>query len=225
MLKAGIRRCYPWPAGGPPSDAPDLQGTALDITAFIDSIQAFDLLLVAFLFGMFVLGYVQGVIRRLIGILTITFSFVLAANLREPMGEFLARNWTQFPAEYSRMIGFGVMFATFAVATALITQVTYKEARLWPRAELLEDTLAGVLGVIQGLLILLAVVTIIHPYFVSHGAPATNELPVLRNFHDLLAGSAAESLYINVLIPGFNMVLDPFMPDQIKSAFPFPKAS
>lgn len=197
----------------------------MDITAFIDSIQGFDLILIAFLFGMFVLGYVQGIIRRLIGILTITFSFVLAANLREPVGEFLARNWTQFPAEYSRMIGFGVMFATFAIAAALVTQVSYKSMRLWPRAELAEDTLAGVLGVVQGLLIMLALVAITHPYFSSAGAPANSELPLIRNFHDLLAGSATESLYVNTLIPGFNVVLDVFMPDQLKSAFPFPPAS
>lgn len=192
----------------------------MGITAFIDSIQVPDLLVGTFLFGMFILGYVQGVIWRLIGILTVTFSFVLAANLREPVGEFLARNWSQFPAEYSKLIGFGAMFSVFAIGAALATQVSYRPVSLWPRTPMLEDVVGGLLGVVQGLVILMAAVTIVDPYFSANTAPASNEFPVIRNVHDLLAGSASETLARRVLIPGFNIVFDPFMPDQIKSAFP-----
>ena len=174
----------------------------------------------AFLFGMFVLGYVQGVIRRLIGIVTITFTFILAANLREPVGDFLARNWRQFPPDYSRMIGFGILFVFFALSAALLTQFTYKPASLWPRTPLLEDLVGGLLGVVQGMLVILAMVVIIDPYFEANGAPAANELPVIRNVHDMLAGSVAHSLYSKILIPGFDVVFGPFVPDQIKSAFP-----
>ena len=106
------------------------------IDDFINSINIFDLLVLGALMGMFVLGYIQGVIRRLIGIVSIIFSFVLAANLRGPLGDFLARNWTQFPAEYSRMIGFGVVFAVSAIGLALIVQFSYKPAALWPKMPL-----------------------------------------------------------------------------------------
>ncbi len=192
------------------------------MTDFIDSIQVFDLLFVAFLLGMFVLGYVQGVIRRLLGVITVTFSFVLAANLRQPVGDFLVHNWTQFPADYSRMIGFGVIFAALAITFALATQVYYKPVSLWPRTPLLEDVTAGLLGVVQGMVIMLAIVAIIDPFFHGYAVPASNELPVLRGFHDSLDGSAADNLFRDVLIPGFDKVFDVFMPDQIKNAFPGP---
>ena len=190
------------------------------MTDFIDSIQFFDLLFVVFLFGLFVLGYVQGVIRRLLGILTMTFSFVLAANLRQPVGDFLARNWTQFPADYSRMIGFGVIFAALAITFALASQVYYKPVSLWPRTPWLEDVTGGLLGLVLGMVLMLAMVTITDPYFRGSSMPASNELPLLRGFHDSLSGSAVHSLFRDVLIPGFNVVFGVFMPDQVKSAFP-----
>lgn len=187
---------------------------------FINSINIFDLLVIGGLVGMFVLGYIQGVIRRLIGIISVLFSFVLAANLRGPLGDFLARNWTQFPAEYSRMIGFGVVFGVVVIGLALIAQVYYKPAALWPRTPLVEDTVGGFLGVVQGMVILMALIVILDPYFRDAGAPAGNELPFIRGFHDLMIGSATLSLFRDTLIPGFINLFGPFIPDLVKQAFP-----
>jgi uncharacterized membrane protein required for colicin V production len=193
----------------------------LDLDAFINSIQVFDLLVFAFLAAMFIVGYVQGVIRRLIGILSVTFSFILAAQLRSPVGDFLARNWTQFPADYSRMIGFGVMFAAFVLGLALVAQMSFKPVNLWPRMPILEDTVGGFLGVVQGLVILVAVIAIVDPYFRAAGASvANNELPFLRGFHDLLDTSATANFFRHVMIPGFNTLFGIFIPDAIKAAFP-----
>jgi len=190
------------------------------IDDFINSINIFDLLAIGGLIGMFVLGFVQGVIRRLIGILSVTFSFVLAANVRGPLGDFLARNWTQFPADYSRMIGFGVVFGVLVIGLALIAQVYYKPALLWPKMPLLEDTVGGFLGVVQGIVLLMAIIVITDPYFRDAGAPAASELPFIRGFHDLMIGSATLGLFRDSLIPGFINLFGPFIPDLVKQSFP-----
>ena len=44
----------------------------------LSSINKFDLLVVLFAFGMFVLGYVQGTIRRVLGLASMLFSFYVA---------------------------------------------------------------------------------------------------------------------------------------------------
>ena len=209
------------PAGSSsPAVSPSDQGGRLGIGDFIDSIDLFDLLVALALIGMFVLGYVQGVIRRLIGLASVTFAFILAANLRGPFGDFLATNWTQFPGDYSRMIGFGVVFAVAVIGLALAAQMTYKPLSLWPSMPLVEDVIGGFLGVVQGMVILLALIVITDPYFASAGAPANNELPFLRTFHDLLDGSATANVYRQTLIPGFNALFGAFLPDVIKAAFP-----
>ena len=80
------------------------------------------------------LGFAQGTIRRLIGIASILFSWFLAALLAEPLSNFLGDNWTQFPREYSYMIGFGTVFVASAIAFALVVQGFYKPQPLFQKA-------------------------------------------------------------------------------------------
>ena len=82
----------------------------MDIVGFIHSLNLFDLLM-AFAFAVaFILGFIQGTLRRLLGLASILFSFLLAANLRDIVGGFFAQNWHQFVPQYSYMIGFGLVF-------------------------------------------------------------------------------------------------------------------
>ena len=118
-----------------------------DATGFFRSLNIFDLLVFLGLFGMFVLGYIQGAIRRLVGLLSVTFSFFLAAVLSVPVGDFLASNWTYYPKEYSVMIGFGVVFLAAVIAFALVVQGTYKKVELFAKYPVLDEVLGGVLGV------------------------------------------------------------------------------
>ena len=81
----------------------------MNVAEYIRSINPFDLVIVLILFAFFILGFIQGTLRRLIGIAAILFSFILAANLRQPLGDFLKANWTQFPPDYAVMVGFGTV--------------------------------------------------------------------------------------------------------------------
>jgi hypothetical protein len=73
----------------------DGSGERVDIGGAL-SANLFDLVFILFLFGMFVLGFIQGTIRRVLGLASILFAFLLAGQLRQPLGAFLADNWTQF---------------------------------------------------------------------------------------------------------------------------------
>ena len=58
----------------------------MNIAELLSSINVVDILIVIGLFALFVLGYIQGTIRRLVGIGSILFSFLLAAQLSVPLG-------------------------------------------------------------------------------------------------------------------------------------------
>jgi len=87
----------------------------VDIVTYIQSFNLFDLLVLLVFSVSFVIGFIQGTIRRLLGIASILFSFLLAANLRDPLGAFFAPHWQQFPAGYSYMIAFGLVFVTATI--------------------------------------------------------------------------------------------------------------
>ena len=156
----------------------------MDFVETLQSINVVDILVILFLFGMFVLGYIQGTIRRLIGIGSIVFSFFLSLTLNTFwLGEFLAKNWQQYPPEYSVMIGYLLIFVAGVVASTLVIQGTYRKTEIFAKYPVLDEVLGGLLGVVQGGLLLLFVVIILDQYFLHTGIPKDpDELPFLRDF-------------------------------------------
>lgn len=193
----------------------------MDIGGFISSVKAFDLLVFFFLFAFFIAGFMQGILRRLLGIASILFSFFVAAQLRDPLGNFLAANWTQFPDAYSRMIGFGAVFAAATIAFSLAIQTFYRPTPLFARYPSLDEVVGGVLGVIEGAILIGAIIMITDPFFQIPGIPhSTSELPLLRPLHDALNDSVTAHIYRTELIPAFLAVFGVLIPDGVKAVFP-----
>jgi uncharacterized membrane protein required for colicin V production len=180
----------------------------------------FDIVVVLFLFGMFVLGAVQGTIRRVLGIASMTFSFLLAANLRDPLGSYLAGNWNQFPDEYAVLIGFGTVFIAATIAFTLIIQGFYHHQPLFEKTTFADEIIGGVLGVIQGILLLLFIVVILDSFFEIPTIPESGtELPFLRPFHQFYDTSFTAELLRSRLIPGFMTVFGLLLPSDLKALF------
>ncbi len=191
----------------------------MDFVEFFSSLNVFDLLVVLVLFGMFVLGYIQGTIRRLVGLLSVTFSFFLAALLSVPVGEFLAANWTQYPTEYSVMIGFGVVFVAAVVAFAIVVQGTYQRQELFAKYPVIDEVLGGILGVVEGMFVLLFVTIILDQYFLNVPAGFDNELGILRSFWEALNASGTGQLIHMNVAPQFVNLFSFLLPDYIEGTY------
>jgi uncharacterized membrane protein required for colicin V production len=192
----------------------------VDIVGTIQSINLFDLLFLLFLFAMFVLGYIQGSIRRLVGTLSFIFSFFMAAALSVPFGDFLKSYWTTYPDEYSVMIGFLTVFVAAVIAFFLVIQGTYTKTALFAKWPVVDEVVGGVVGVSQGLLLLLFVTIILDQYFLY--APTTapiEEVPFLRGFWEALNGSNVGALYHNQVIPNFVSLFGFLLPEYIKATY------
>ena len=145
----------------------------MDIGDFLSSINKFDLLVMLFAFGMFVLGYVQGTIRRVLGLASMLFSFLFAANLRDSVGSYLAANWNQFPDEYAVMLGFGIIFVAATIAFTLVIQGFYHKQSLFKRATVADEIIGGLLGVVQALFLVGCVIVILDSFFRLPAIPQT----------------------------------------------------
>jgi uncharacterized membrane protein required for colicin V production len=197
------------------------QGGTVDFGEFLGGIQTVDLLLVLYFMGFFVLGFAQGTIRRLIGIACILFSFLFAALLSEPLGNFLGSNWAQFSRQYSYMIGFGTVFVASSLAFALVVQGFYKPQPLFPKARFVDEILGGVLGIVQAGLILGAVIVILGSFFLIPGiAQDPEELLGLRELWNALQESQIVDFFMVTLIPAFFSIFGLFIPDSIEVWFP-----
>lgn len=188
---------------------------------FLNGIGTVDLLLVLYFIGFFVLGFAQGTIRRLLGIGSILFSWLLAANLAGPLADFLGANWTQFPKEYSYMIGFGTVFVASSIAFALVVQGFYKPQPLFQKARFADEIIGGILGIIQAAIIFGAILIILDSFFRIPGLPENpNELPFLRDIWGALNDTQFAQLFRDTLIPGFFVLTGLFIPDAIERNYP-----
>ncbi len=188
----------------------------------MDRIQPFDLVIFLALLAMFVVGYAQGVVRRLLGIGAILFALVLGAQLRGPLGAYLANQWQGIPLSYSLMVAFGAVFFATAVTLSLGIQLTYRPAPLFPKYPVLDEILGGILGVIQGIIILAALFLILDPHYTSPQAgenPAAGEFALLRTLHGFLDQTLTAELIRGILIPGILAVFGFLFAEDIRQTF------
>ncbi len=192
----------------------------MNITEFLSTISVVDVLILLGLFAFFILGWAQGTIRRLIGIATMTFSFFLAAVLHVPLGRFLAEHWTQFPPEYSLMIAFLTLFVAGVVAFSLVTQGTYQKTEVFAEHPIVDEVLGGVLGVVQGFLLLMFVTIILDQFFLyASTSAASNELPFLRAIWTAIDTSAIGQALHESIIPVFLGIFSFIVPKSVTALY------
>ena len=150
------------------------------------------------------------------------FSFLLAANLARPLGDFLSANWTQFPPEYSYMIGFLTdLRCRRRSRSRWSSRATTSPQPLFERARFADETLGGILGLVQAALLFGIVLVILDSFFANPGiAPDPQELPFLRDLWNALDGSKFAELFRTTLIPAFFVVFGFFVPDSIEANYP-----
>ena len=187
----------------------------------LGGVKTVDWLLIVFFLLFFVLGFAQGTIRRLIGIASILFSFLFAANIAQPLGDYLGNNWTQFSKEYSVMIAFGTVFVASSIAFALVAQGLYKTQPLFQKARFADELIGGLLGLVQACLIFGAVLIILDSFFLIPGIAADpQELGFLRDFWTALNESNAADIFRETLIPAFFTLTGFLVPDWIEAFYP-----
>ena len=186
----------------------------------IVSINRFDLLVVLFCFGMFVLGFVQGTIRRVLGLASMLFSFLFAANLREPLGGYLAENWNDYPDEYAVMLGFGIVFVAATIAFTVVIQGFYHKQALFQKASFADEVIGGLLGIVQALFLIGCIIIILDSFFLDPTIPKSdNEYPWIRSLFDLMNQSGFADLFRTRLIPGFITVFGLLIPTDIQAFY------
>jgi uncharacterized membrane protein required for colicin V production len=194
---------------------------AVDIEGFLSSLNLFDIAAFLFLFGMFVLGFAQGSIRRLLGLAAILFSFFLAGQLRDPLGNFLAQGWTQFPQQYSLMLAYLFVFGFSAILFSIIIQSFYKHQPLFENATAVDEVIGGLIGILQGLVLIGSMIVILDSYFLLPvgAVEGPNELPFLRPIFDLYTDSWTAGFFRDVLLPAFFALVGALVPEEVRALY------
>ena len=188
----------------------------------MERLTPFDIVVVLALLGMFIVGYAQGVVRRLLGIAAILFAIVLGSYLRAPLGAYLAEQWTSISDDYSFMVAFGAAFAATAIALSIGIQITYRPAPLFQKYPVLDEILGGLLGVLEGIIILIAIMLILDPYFTQPSVRETagfGEFGLLRTLFTFLDKSLTGDILRHSVIPPILAAFGFLFAQDVKDAF------
>jgi uncharacterized membrane protein required for colicin V production len=188
----------------------------------VDRLTPFDLVILLALLAMFIVGYAQGVVRRLLGIAAVLFAIVLASFLRAPLGDYLSHQWSQIDPTYSFMVAFGAVFLATWITLSIGIQITYRPAPIFQRYPVLDEILGGLLGIVEGILILIVVVLILDPYFTQSRVRETagvGEFGLLRTIFDLLDPSLTADILRHNVIPVIMGAVGFLFPADVRDTF------
>lgn len=181
----------------------------------------FDLLVILLMVAAFILGFLQGSVRRLIGIAAAVFSLILAAQMRTPIGDYLAGNWVQFPPGYTHMLAFGAVFIISVIVIAILTQVYYERSPLLPKAPLADPLLGGLLGIVEALFLIGGLIMVLDSYFLTPNLiTGAGEFVVIRDFQSAVDVSRTAALFRHDLFPAFFFVIGLLIPEDLRSLYP-----
>jgi len=192
----------------------------MDIGQAITSVKAVDLLVFFAFFAFFILGYMQGIIRRLLGIASILITLLLAGQLRQPVGDFLAQNWTQYTPGYDHMIAFGSIFLAGVIASTIALQLFFKPVPLFAKYPVVDEIFGGLLGLLQAAIILSAFFLITDPYFTIEHAGRANEFPIVRPVWDAFQGTITVDIVRHQLVPALLFFFGGIFPTEVTAVFP-----
>ena len=192
----------------------------MDILAFIEGLNLFDILVAFFVAGFFVAGYIQGTLRRVLGLAIALLSLLLALNLRDPLGAWLAQYWTHLPKPYVYMLAFGGSALTIYVAGSITAQVFYRRTLLFAKAHLVDEVIGGILGALQALLLVGMLILVLDSYYALPGNPPNlNELGILRDIYNFYASSQVVDLFRLSLIPLFFVLFGWIVPSDLRDYY------
>lgn len=192
----------------------------MDIPGFISSLTVADVVLFA-LFGLaFLFGFHQGLIRQLLGLGVMVVAFVLAANFREPVGNWLAGYWTTLPPAFAQMAAFAASFLVLFVLGNAIVQIAYKRIPILSHIALVDEVAGGLLALIVSVVAVALLVFALDSYFLVAGNPPGGDVKWLRDLHGALDNAALVHAMRQAIIPGLVTIMGPLVPEAVRQFAP-----
>jgi len=163
--------------------------------------------------GLFVAGWLQGAVRQLLSIAAFVVAFLLAANMREPLGDFLARNWTFNDRGFNFLLAWLGLWIAWGVTFQIGIQSFYRRVVIHRRLLILDELLGGLLAAFQVILVVALLTIIFDSYYLSTTLPKTpHDADWARTLQTLLKDSALVGALRAALIPALLAILGPLLP-------------
>jgi membrane protein required for colicin V production len=179
-----------------------------------------DVAIVLFLVGCVLIGFFRGALRQLIALGAWLVAFVVAAQGRNFLGDYLRAQEPDFSVQYAQMLSFLVTFAILFLAALAIIELSGRTITLSTRP-VVEEVIGGGTMLFVGVLALTAVLIALGTFyglvdFRPRPGPFSTEVDLVRQLNAALADSKIVAVLRDTLVPAVQSLLGPLLPPDVR---------
>jgi uncharacterized membrane protein required for colicin V production len=175
-----------------------------------------DVAIVVFLVAMVLIGVFRGALRQLMAFGAWLIAFVVAAQGRSFIGDWLLGQEPDFSPQYANTLGFLIGFAIILFAALVVIEASGRTTTIFGRP-MVEEIVGGGVLLVVGLLTLAALLIALGTYFSSPSHGFTAEVDLVRRLFAALSESTIGRVLHDTLVPAIQTLLGPFLPADVRS--------
>ena len=173
-----------------------------------------DVAIIVILISLLLVGFFRGAIRQLLALGAWLVAFVVAAQSRGFLADWLRAQEPDFSVQYANMLSFVITFAVLLVAALAIIELSGRTVLLSNRA-IVEELVGGVALLMVGVLALTSVMLALGTYYTVPGA-FTADVDVVRQLQTALSHSQIAAVLRDTLMPLMQTLLGPLLPPDVR---------
>lgn len=173
-----------------------------------------DIAIVVLLIVFLLIGLFRGALRQLLALGAWLVAFVVAAQARGFLADWMRAQEPDFSVQYANMLGFLVTFLIVLLAALAIIELSGRAVTLSSR-ELVESVVGGAALLLVGILAITGVLFALDTHYALPPG-FTAEVDLVRQLHTALADSRIATVLHDTLVPLVQSLLGPLLPPDVR---------
>jgi hypothetical protein len=176
-----------------------------------------DVAIILFLVGCLLIGVFRGALSQLMALGAWLVAFVVAAQARAFLGDWLLAQKPDFSPQYANMLGFLIGFAVILVALLAIVELSGRTITISDRP-MVEAIVGGGIMLFVGLLAVTGLMIALGTYYWSEPRGGfTAEVDLVSRLFAALSESTIGRALHDTLVPAIQTLLGPLLPPDVRS--------
>lgn len=185
------------------------------------TIATMDIYLLVVIVSTLVMGFFWGAARSLMLFAAWLVAFLVGAHLKYELGSYLAQQWSYYPAQFSDMAAFGIIYLGLLLAAPLVIFIATRGGQRVSRFQVVDDLVGALFAVTVAVLGIAGLLIVLSTFYGTgslvidaQGGPAWTS-----NLYQSLLNSSIGSTIERYVVPIIGTVLSPILPADVREVF------
>ncbi|HKZ91794.1 MAG TPA: CvpA family protein [Candidatus Limnocylindrales bacterium] len=182
------------------------------------TIGTMDIYLLVIIVSSLVVGFFWGAARSLMLLAAWLLAFLAGAYLKLQLGSYLAKEWPNFPASFSDMAAFGIIFVGLLLAAPILIVASTKGDQRVTRIQTLDDLVGALFAMFVAILGIAGVMIVFATFYGTDGLLVDSQggPEWTANLYQSMLNSNIGASIKQELIPILGSVLGPILPPDVR---------